>query len=237
MQRQTIGGYQILDKIDSGGQGAVYKVWDPSNGQVAALKTLLPNGVANSDGIERFRRESELTAQIAHPNVIRILDNGRDGDHHFITMELLPSSVADLIRSVGQLPVARAVDICRQAALGLHAANGHGIIHRDIKPSNLLVAPDGTAKVTDFGLARASDLKTITTPNAVMGTVDYMSPEQAQGERPDTRSDIYSLGIVLFETLTGSVPLPKWGDTARNRPPLQFARTASQQLWSGWDDA
>ena len=121
-------------------------------------------------------------------------------------MELLPSSVADLIRSVGQLPIPRAVDICRQAALGLQAANEHGIIHRDIKPSNLLVGPDGTIKVTDFGLARAIDLKTITSLNVVIGTELYMSPEQAQGQRADTRSDIYSLGIVLYETLTGSVP-------------------------------
>ena len=206
MQRQTIGGYHILDKIDSGGQGAVYKAWDPSNGQVVALKTLLPGGAANSDGIKRFRREAELTSQVAHPNVIRILDNGRDEDHYFIAMEFLPISVADLIRSVGLLPIAKAVYICRQAALGLQAANDHGIIHRDIKPSNLLIDPDGTVKVTDFGLARASHLSTMTSPNAVMGTVKYMSPEQAQGERLDTRTDIYSLGIVLYETLTGSVP-------------------------------
>ena len=206
MQRQSIGGYHIIDKIDSGGQGAVYKAWDPSSGQVVALKTLLPNGAANSDGIERFRREAELTAQVAHPNVIRILDNGWDDDSHFIVMEFLPISVADLIRSVGRLPIGRAVDICRQAVLGLQAANNHGIIHRDIKPSNLLIGPDGTVKVTDFGLARSSNLPTMTSSGAVMGTIQYMSPEQVQSQKLDARTDIYSLGVVLYEMLTGSVP-------------------------------
>ncbi len=206
MQSQTIDRYHILGRIASGGQGAIYRAWDPSNGQVVALKTLLPGGAANSDGIERFRREAELTAEVDHPNVIRILDNGRDQDSHFIVMEFLPISVADLIRSVGQLPIGRTVDICRQVALGLEAANDHGIIHRDIKPSNLLIAPDGAVKVTDFGLARSSNLPTMTSPGAVMGTASYMSPEQVRGHRVDTRTDIYSLGVVLYEMLTGSAP-------------------------------
>ena len=227
MRRQTIGGYHILDKIASGGQGEVYKAWDPSNGQVVALKALLPNGAANSDGIERFRREADLTAQVVHPNIIRILDNGRDEEYHFIAMEFLPISVADLIRSVGRLPIGRAVDICRQAALGLQAANDHGIIHRDIKPSNLLIAPDGTVKVTDFGLARASDLPTITSPNAVMGTIRYMSPEQIQGRRVDTRSDIYSLGVTLYEMLNGALPS---GNGENAEIVRQFAWTSQMHI-------
>ena len=227
MQSQTIGGYHILDKVASGGQGAVYRAWDPSNGQVVALKTLLSDSAANSDGIERFRREAELTARVVHPNVVRILDNGRDEDLYFIVMEFLPISVADLIRSVGRLPIGRAVDICRQAALGLQTANNHGIIHRDIKPSNLLIAPDGTVKVTDFGLARASHLPTITSSNAVMGTIRYMSPEQVQGHRVDTRSDIYSLGVSLYEMLIGTLP----SDNGENAELVkQYAWTSQMQI-------
>ena len=206
MQGRTIGGYNTLAEIGSGGQGAVYRAWDPSSGQIVALKTLLAYGEGDLDAVRRFRREAELAAEVEHPNVIRILDSGWDQDSHYIVMDLLPLSVADLIRSFGQLPVGRAVDICRQAALGLQAANDQGIIHRDVKPSNLLVGHDATVKVTDFGLARSSNLPTMTSAGVVMGTQRYMAPEQRKDARVDTRADIYSLGLVLHEMLTGTVP-------------------------------
>ena len=126
-------------------------------------------------------------------------------------MELLSTSVGDLLEVVGKLPMARAVDICRQAALGLEAALQQNVIHRDIKPQNLLVTADGAVKVSDFGLARASELTTITHTGAALGTLSYTSPEEWNGIRADTRSDIYSLGITLYEMLTGSVPF--CGDT------------------------
>ena len=206
MQGRTIGGYNTLAEIGSGGQGTVYRAWDPSSGQIVALKTLLAYGEGDPDAVRRFRREAELPAEVEHPNVIRILDSGWDRDSHYIVMEFLPLSVADLIRSFGQLPVGRAVDICRQAALGLQAANDQKIIHRDIKPSNLLVGNNATVKVTDFGLARSSNLPTMTSVGAVMGTQRYMAPEQRKDARVDTRADIYSLGLVLHEMLTGTVP-------------------------------
>lgn len=206
MRHRTIGGYDILEEIGAGGQGTVYRAWDPSSGRIVAIKTLLANGENDSDAIERFRREAELSAEVEHPNVIRILDSGWDGDSHYIVMELLPFSVADLIVAFGQLPIARAVDICRQAALGLQAANDQGIIHRDIKPSNLLVGHDATVKVTDFGLARSAHLPTMTSAGRVMGTKRYMAPEQKRDAKVDSRADIYSLGLVLHEMLTGTVP-------------------------------
>ena len=160
----------------------------------------------DSDAVERFRHETELSAEVEHPNVIRILDSGRDEAVRYIVMELLPLSVADLIRELGQIPIGRAVDICRQAALGLQAASDQGITHRDIKPPNLLIGHDATLKVTDFGLARSSHLPTMTSAGAMMGTQHYMAPEQKNDARVDSRADIYSLGVVLYEMLTGTVP-------------------------------
>ncbi len=233
MPTKTIGGYRILSEIASGGQGSVYRAWDAATGQVVALKTLNRHD-GDGQSLERFRREALLTAAIDHPNVIRILDNGEEDDVHFIVMELLPANLRDVIESMGKLPIARAVDICRQAALGLQAANDHGVIHRDIKPGNLLIDSDGTTKVTDFGLARAEDLSTLTRVGVAMGTRGYMSPEQARGERVDTRSDIYSLGIVLYEMLTGTrsfdVENPKPVNQIRPGVPVAIAHVIGKCL-------
>ena len=156
--------------------------------------------------LERFHREARLAASITHPNVIRIFEVGEDGDTHFISMEYLALSVHDLIDAQGQLPIDRAVDICLQTALAMESAHKLGIVHRDIKPQNILLAPDGTAKVSDFGIARAAEMSTMTRTGALMGTPHYMAPEQAQGKRADVQSDLYSLGVVLYQMLTGEVP-------------------------------
>ena len=206
MQQQTIGRYQVLEEIASGGQGTVYRAWDTSTGQIVALKVLHPHIAREASVLERFHREARLAAAVSHPNVTQIFEVGQDGESHFISMEFLPLSIHGLIESQGQLPIDRAVDIAQQTALALDAANRRGIIHRDIKPQNLLLAPDGTVKVTDFGIARATALSTMTRTGALMGTPYYMSPEQAQGRRVDVRSDIYSLGIVLYQLLTGRIP-------------------------------
>ena len=201
--RETIGGYRILNEIGSGGFGAVYRARDPLRDRDVALKALTK--ITDSNGLERFRREARLAYEIDHPNVIDILHYGEDGGARFIVMELMPISLREILRN-GRLSLSRSVDICRQAALGLRAAHERGVIHRDVKPDNILIDSAGAVKVTDFGLARAEDLRTITVTGSLIGTPLYMSPEQWKGERPDVRSDIYSLGVVLHETLTGEAP-------------------------------
>ncbi len=206
MQQRTIGRYQVLEEIASGGQGTVYRAWETTTGRVVALKVLHPHLSSDAGVLERFRREAQLAAAVTHPNITQIFEVGRDGDYHFISMEYLPLSIQTLIESQGALPIDRAADICYQTARALEAASRGGIIHRDIKPQNLLLSPDGMVKVTDFGIARATSLSTMTRTGAVMGTPHYMSPEQARGQRVDTRSDLYSLGIVLYQMLTGRIP-------------------------------
>ena len=207
MQSQRrIGRYQVLEEIASGGQGTVYRAWDTDSGRVVALKVLHPHLSSDAGVLERFRREAQLAAAVAHPNITTIYEVGHAGNLFFIAMEFLPLSIHNLIESQGSLPVERAADICYQAALALQAASSRGIIHRDIKPQNLLLAPDGSVKVTDFGIARATALSTMTRTGALMGTPHYMSPEQSRGQRVDVRSDIYSLGVVLYQMLSGQLP-------------------------------
>ena len=223
MAQQKIGNYHILEEIASGGQGTVYRAWDPAIGRMVALKEMRPDGLfSGGTGLKRFQRESLLASRINHTNVVRVYGTFDYDDRYYISLELLSTSVGDLLENVGRLPMARAVDICRQAALGLEAALQQNVIHRDIKPQNLLAAADGAVKVSDFGLARASDLETITTTGAAFGTYRYMSPEQANGMRADTRSDIYSLGITLYEMLTGFVPF-------RTGTPLHIVRQHAEE--------
>ena len=205
---ETIGGYRILGEIGSGGSGAVYRAYSPSTRRAVALKTLEPNGDV-AVVTERFRREVLLTSEINHPNVIDILDEGEDGGVYFIVMEMMPLSLRDAL-SAGSLPISRAMDVCRQAALGLKAAHERDIIHRDVTPNNILLDSSGAVKVADFGLARAEDLRsiaeylrTVTVAGNPIGTPLYRSPEQWRSQHADVRSDIYSLGVVLHEMLTG----------------------------------
>ena len=201
---KTIGGYAILNEIGSGGFGAVYRAYNPSSMRVVALKTLNPN-LADSNVIERFRREALLTSEISHPNVIRVLDEGEDGGARFIVMEMMPLSLREMLSAAGRLPISRAMDICRQAALGLKAADERDIIHRDVKPENILIDSNGTVKVSDFGIAHADDLPNLTATGVGIGTGRYMSPEQFEdSKRVDERADIYSLGVTLYEMLTGN---------------------------------
>ena len=157
--------------------------------------------------LERFRREAHITASIDHPNVIRIFEVGQDGDNYFISMEFLPESLNTMMEAEGRLSPERAVHIVYQVCLGLQAAYDAGVeVHRDIKPQNILLAPDGTMKLTDFGIARAADLSGMTRTGQFMGTPHYMSPEQGKGERADIRTDIYAFGVVLYQMFTGELP-------------------------------
>ena len=210
--RETIGGYRILNEIGSGGFGTVYRAYDSSIGRAVAIKTLNPEH-ADSDAIERFRREALLTSEMNHPNIIRMLDGGEDGGVRFIAMEMMPLSLSDAL-SAASLPISRAMDICRQAALGLKAAHDRDVIHRDIKPANILIDYNGMVKVSDFGIAHADSLPDLTATGVGIGTLHYMSFEQFRdSKRVDARADIYSLGVTLYEMLTG-----KWyerGESAK----------------------
>ena len=207
MAQRRIGRYRVLDQIAAGGQAVVYRAWDTETGAVLALKVLHSHFASDAAYLERFRREAHITASINHPNVIRIFEVAQDGDSYFISMEFLPESLSNVMEAEGRLSPERAVNIVYQVCLGLQAAYDAGVqVHRDIKPQNILLAPDGTMKLTDFGIARAADLSAMTRTGQFMGTPHYMSPEQARGERADIRTDIYAFGVVLYQMFTGELP-------------------------------
>jgi len=205
MTQERIGRYNILGEIASGGQGAVFRAFDPEAGRLVAIKILHASLTGDRSYLERFRREASITAAIVHPNVVRIFEIGESEGRHFMALEFLPENLARLIQ-VGGLPAGRAATLAAQIADGLGAAHTRGVVHRDMKPQNVLVTPEGAPKVTDFGIARGEALATMTATGVMMGTPYYMSPEQARGERATPRSDIYSLGCVLYQMLTGELP-------------------------------
>ena len=196
----------MLDTLGSGSQASVYRVSDDRTGDVRALKELHQHRARDPYSVERFRREAEVASRLDHPNVVRIFEVGQSGDSHFIVMEYLPLTLHDLLAANRPLPGDRAVDITRQISLALEAAWKQNVVHRDIKPRNILIGVDGQVKVTDFGIARAADLPGLTQPGGVVGTHQYMAPEQSQGEAVDVRSDLYSLGILLYQMLSGTRP-------------------------------
>ena len=212
MSQERIGRYGILERIAAGGQATVYRAWDSEASRVVALKVLHSHLTHDAGYIERFRLEARLSINITHPNVIGVFEVAQHGENHFISMEYLPESLHHLLEVEGRFPVEQAVNVAHQICWGLQAAYDAGVeVHRDIKPQNVLVAPDGTMKVTDFGIARAADFSGLTATGAIIGTPHYMSPEQARGERASSRSDIYAIGITLYQMLSGELPFI--GDT------------------------
>ncbi|MCH8103374.1 MAG: protein kinase, partial [Chloroflexi bacterium] len=205
MSRQRIGQYRIVEEIATGAQGVIYRAFDEVNNRLVAIKIPELGRGTPEAFIERFRREAEVMSSIDHPNVVKIYDVGVEDGRHYLVMELMPGSLFSLIESGEPLPVASAVRFAIQIADGLSAAHSAGVVHRDIKPQNVLIDADGVAKVTDFGIARGEMMPTMTATGAMMGTPYYMSPEQAAGEQADSRSDIYSMGCVLYQMLTGEL--------------------------------
>jgi len=203
------GRYQILGVLGTGGMGVVYKATDTQLGETIAIKTLRSDFLGSDPtALERFRSEIKLARRISHRNVVRTHDIGESDGTHFITMEFIAgTSVSDLLGKKKRLPVAAAVTIGKQLARALEVAHEQGIIHRDIKPQNLVVQPDGVLKVMDFGIARLTERpKGVTRTGMVVGTPEYMAPEQLLGDEIDARADIYSAGIVIYECLTGGRP-------------------------------
>lgn len=207
--RILAGRYELIEKIGDGGMAVVYKARDRLLNRHVAIKILKPEFTKDVKIIESFRREAQAAANLSHPNIVNIYDVGREGNIHYIVMELIEGYIlSDFIKENGAIEWKRAVEIAKQMALALSVAHKNNIIHRDVKPHNILITKTGTAKITDFGIAKAMDAASPTTENTgtVMGSVHYFSPEQARGGYVDEKSDIYSLGIVLYEMLTGRVP-------------------------------
>lgn len=201
--------YRIGDVLGLGGMGMVYKARDETLNVDVALKVLRDDRDSGADQrtLDRFHQELVLARQVSHRNVVRIHDLGRDGEVYFLTMDLVEGrSLKDIIDEREKLPVARALDITRQLALGLAAAHDTGVVHRDLKPANILIDENNTPYITDFGVARSATSSALTQTGHIVGTPDYLSPEQARGGDLDGRSDIYSLGLILYEMLSGELP-------------------------------
>jgi len=201
------GRYQVVEDLGKGGMGRVYKVYDTEVKEKLALKLLNPEIAGDERTIERFRGELRLARTISHRNVCRMHDLGREGSTYFITMEYVSGEdLKSLIHRIGALPVGKAISLVRQICDGLEEAHRAGVVHRDLKPQNVMIDRDGNARIMDFGIARSVKGKGITGANVLIGTPEYMSPEQVDGKEAGPRSDLYSLGIVLFEMLTGRLP-------------------------------
>ena len=207
------GRYQVIEELGHGGMGRVYKVFDTDIKEKIALKLLRPEIALDKETVERFSNELKLARKISHRNVCRMFDLGKAEGTTFITMEFVPGEdLKKLIRKTGQLGAGRAVSIAKQVCEGLEEAHHLGVIHRDLKPQNIMVDEDGNVRIMDFGIARSLRGKGITGAGVMIGTPEYMSPEQIEGKEVDQRSDVYSLGIILYEMVTGHVPFE--GDTA-----------------------
>ena len=209
------GRYAVIERVGTGGMAEVYRARDDLLGREVAIKVLHDRYSRDRSFVERFRREAQAAANLTHPNIVALYDYGADGDTYFIVMEFIEGrSLADIISEEGPLLPERAAEIASDVAKALERAHAGGLVHRDVKPSNIMITDSGQTKVTDFGIVRAlggDNEQTMTQTGMVIGTAAYLSPEQAQGNPIDARSDVYALGIVLYEMLTGSVPFS--GDT------------------------
>ena len=207
IQRILARRYELQELIGGGGMADVYKAQDKLLDRAVAVKILHQQYANDAEFVEKFRREATAAAKLAHPNIVNIYDVGEDGGSQYIVMEYVSGpTLKEVIQQKGCLEPIEAVRIAKEIASALESAPGNNLVHCDIKPHNILVMPDGHIKVTDFGIARAVSASTMTYSGSVMGSVHYFSPEQAKGTVITTKSDVYSLGVVLYEMLTGQLP-------------------------------
>jgi serine/threonine protein kinase len=206
----TIAGrYRIEGRLGVGGMSTVHLAFDSRLERYVALKLLAEHLADDSTFVSRFRREALAAARLVHPNIVQVFDFGFDAGHHqhFIVMEHVPgNSCAELLRDHGHLSVDKTIGIVTQACRGLDYAHRNGVVHRDVKPGNLLVSDSDVVKLADFGIARATDQSSITQVGSVLGTAAYLAPEQARGEEAGPRADLYSLGVVTYQLMSGRLP-------------------------------
>jgi serine/threonine-protein kinase len=238
----VVGNYKIIDKIGEGGMGAVFKGVDLMLEREVAIKMLRPELAQQPNVVERFRTEAVTLAKLNHPNVATLHSFFRQGDDFFMVMEFVRGETLDsIIRQHGAMPCERAVELFSMALKGIDHAHKMGIVHRDIKPANMMLTDTGSIKVMDFGIARVLGSDRLTRAGHLIGTADYMSPEQVRGEETDARSDIYSLGILLYEMLTGRVPFNSTSEYQLMRSQIEDAptppRTFSPQIPLGIEQA
>ncbi len=202
-----VGRYEVGRLLAAGGMAEVYEGHDRLLARRVAIKVLLAQYAHDPSFLTRFRREAQAAASLSHPNIVAVFDTGAEDNIWFIVMEYVAGrTLKDLIKTQGPVPPARAAEISADVASALAGAHARGIVHRDVKPGNVMLTTDGKVKVMDFGIARASAVPSITQTAAMVGTVQYIAPEQAQGLEADARSDVYALGCCLYEMLTGQVP-------------------------------
>ena len=205
--RVLSGRYELLEKIGDGGMAVVYKGKDKLLNRFIAVKILRPEFTKDATFVENFKRESQAAAGLSHPNIVGVYDVGREGNINYIVMELIEGDTLNkIIEREAPMDYRKVIDISKQVAQALRIAHKNKIIHRDVKPHNIMITEDGVVKLADFGIARAVNDATLATGSKIVGSVHYFSPEQARGNYVDERSDIYSLGIVMYEMLTGKVP-------------------------------